>query len=136
MVIDRQNTACFRACRKFHSCITSLRFNQRTSNKTGGQIELFWYRVYHLHILHCFKQISGTGILENKDTSLWNVVQNCYELSGFVCFLQRRNARIASVILATAIPSVRPSVTRRYCVKTTHSTVQFALLDSKMCLVL
>jgi len=33
--------------------------------------------------------------------------------------------------------SVRPSVTRRYCVKTTaRSTVQFALSDSKMCLVL
>ena len=45
-----------------------------------------------------------------------------------------RNARIASAVLATAIPSVcpsvrlsvRPSVTRRYCVKTTaRSTVQF-----------
>jgi len=60
-----------------------------------------------------------------------------------------RNARIASAVLATAIPSVRPSVcpsvrlsarlsvTRRYCVKTTaRSTVQFAQLDSKMCLVL
>jgi len=34
-------------------------------------------------------------------------------------------------------PSVRQSVTRRYCVETTaRSTVQFALLDSKMCLVL
>ena len=49
-------------------------------------------------------------------------------------------ARIASAVLATAIPSVRLSVhlsvTRRYCVKTTvRSTVQFALLDSKMCLV-
>jgi len=34
-------------------------------------------------------------------------------------------------------PSVCLSVTRRYCVKTTaRSTVQFALLDSKMCLVL
>ena len=34
-------------------------------------------------------------------------------------------------------PSVRPSVTRRYCVKTTaRSTVQFAPLDSKACLVL
>ena len=33
--------------------------------------------------------------------------------------------------------SVCPSVTRRYCVKTTaRSTVQFALSDSKMCLVL
>ena len=31
--------------------------------------------------------------------------------------------------------SVRPSVTRRYCVKTTaRSTVHFALSDSKMCL--
>ena len=34
-------------------------------------------------------------------------------------------------------PSVCLSVTRRYCVKTTaRSTVQFALVDSKMCLVL
>jgi len=33
--------------------------------------------------------------------------------------------------------SVRPSVTRRYCVKTTaRCTVHFALSDSKMCLVL
>ena len=51
-----------------------------------------------------------------------------------------RNARIASAVLATAIPSVCPSVrpsvglsvTRRYCVKTAaRSTVQFAPLDSK-----
>ena len=34
-------------------------------------------------------------------------------------------------------PSVRLSVTRRYCVKTTaRSTVQFALSDSKICLAL
>jgi len=46
-------------------------------------------------------------------------------------------ARIASAVLATAIPSVRLSITRRYCVKTmAHSMVQFALSDSKMCLVL
>jgi len=52
-------------------------------------------------------------------------------------FTARRNARIASAVLATAIPSVCLSVTRRYCVKTTaHSTVQFALSESKMCLVL
>ena len=56
-------------------------------------------------------------------------------------FYSARNARIASAVLATAIPSacpsVRLSVTRRYCVKTAaRSTVQFALLDSKMCLVL
>jgi len=51
------------------------------------------------------------------------------------------NARIASAVLVTAIPSVCPfvrlSVTRRYCVKTTaRSMVKFALSDSKMCLVL
>jgi len=52
-------------------------------------------------------------------------------------FTAGRNARIASAVLAIAIPSVCPSVTRSYCVKTTaRSTVQFALSDSKMCLVL
>ena len=52
-------------------------------------------------------------------------------------FTACRNARIASAVLAMAIPSVRLSVTRRYCVKTTAcSTMQFALSDSKMCLVL
>jgi len=52
-------------------------------------------------------------------------------------FYSARNARIASAVLAAAIPSVRLSVTRRYCVKTAaRSTVQFAPLDSKMCLVL
>jgi len=52
-------------------------------------------------------------------------------------FYSARNARIASAVLATAIPSVLPSVTRWYCVKTTaRSTVQFAPLDSEMCLVL
>ena len=39
-----------------------------------------------------------------------------------VMFYSARNARIASAVLATAIPSVRPSVclsvTRRYCVNT------------------
>ena len=57
-------------------------------------------------------------------------------------FYSAHNARIASAVLATAIPSVHPpsvrlsvclSVTRRYCVKTTaRSTVQFAPLDSKL----
>ena len=56
-------------------------------------------------------------------------------------FYNARNARIASAVLATTIPPVRLSVclsvTRRYCVKTTaRSTMQFAPLDSKMCLVL
>ena len=53
------------------------------------------------------------------------------------CSHCKRNARIASAVIATAIPSVRLSVTRRYCVKTTaRTTVQFAPLDSKMYLVL
>ena len=66
---------------------------------------------------------------------MFKISQNCH------FFTARRNAHIASAVLATAIPSVclsvHPSVTHRYCVKTTaHSTVQFALSDSKMCLVL
>jgi len=58
-------------------------------------------------------------------------------------FTARRNARIASAVLAIAIPSVCHrsvclsvclSVTRRYCVKTTAcSTVQFAVSDGKIC---
>jgi len=53
-------------------------------------------------------------------------------------FYSARNARIASAVLATAIPSVclsvRLSVTRRYCVKTTaRSTMQFAPLDIAKC---
>jgi len=56
-------------------------------------------------------------------------------LNRFLQRAPRRNARIASAVLATAIQSVCPSVTRRYCVKTTaRNTVQFALSDSKMCL--
>jgi len=56
-------------------------------------------------------------------------------------FYSALNARIASAVLAIPIPYVRPSVrpsdTRRYCVKTmARSTVQFPPLDSKMCLVL
>jgi len=54
-----------------------------------------------------------------------------------IFFTASRNARIASTVLATAIPSVCPSVTRRYCVNATaRSTVQFAPSDIKMYLVL
>jgi len=71
-------------------------------------------------------------------------------LGGF--YYSARNARIASAVLATAIPSVRlsvcPSVRLSVCpshagivskrrhVARCNSTVQFAPLDSKMCLVL
>ena len=40
--------------------------------------------------------------------------------------------RFASSVLATAILSVRPSVTHRYCVKMACSTVQFAPSGSKI----
>jgi len=62
-------------------------------------------------------------------TSCPTTVTN-YRLSSI--FTARRNARIASAVLATAIPSV----TCQYCVKMTASSmVQSALSDSKMCLV-
>ena len=63
-------------------------------------------------------------------------------------FYSARNARIASAVLATAILSVclsvrlsvRPSVRRSHAgilsKMTARSTMQFAPLDSKMCLVL
>ena len=55
-------------------------------------------------------------------------------------FYSARNAHIATVVLATAIPSVRPYVRPSHAgivSKTTaRSTVQFAPLDSKMSLVL
>jgi len=60
-----------------------------------------------------------------------------------ITFLQRAAmlAWQALYYVAITFPSVRlsgcPSVTRRYCVKTTvPSTVQIALSDSKICLVL
>jgi len=55
-------------------------------------------------------------------------------------FTARRIAGIASAVLAIAIPSVRPSVcpsvTRQYCVKTTERRMILSSLeDRKMCLV-
>jgi len=62
--------------------------------------------------------------------SIFTVVSGCT-----LNFYSAGNARIARAVLATAIPSV--CLSRRHCVKTTaRSTVQFALSDSKMCLVL
>ena len=69
-------------------------------------------------------------------------VSATYPIRISTIFRARCNARIASAVLAIAIRlslrlSVCPSVIRRCCVKTTaRSTVQFALSDSKMCLVL
>jgi len=51
-------------------------------------------------------------------------------------FTARRSARFASAVLATAVPSVHPSVCLSHAGIVSRSTVQFALSDSKMCLVL
>jgi len=68
---------------------------------------------------------------------LWTLEERRNRQDLIEVLTARRNARIASAVLAIAIPSVCLSVTRRYCVKTTaRSTVQFALSDSKTCLVL
>ena len=61
------------------------------------------------------------------------------QLSGQ--FIQRAAMLALQALYTSYGNSVRPSVclfvTRRYCVKTTaYSTVQFALSDSNMCLVL
>ena len=73
--------------------------------------------------------------------NLLNFVADKIVLHINITFYSARNARIASPVLATTIPSVclsiRLSATRRHYVKTAaRSTVQFAPLDSKMCLVL
>ena len=63
---------------------------------------------------------------------------DCYNAPMFIT--ARRNARIASAVLAIAIPSVCLSVCLLHAGimskrPRTYSTVQFALSDSKMCLV-
>ena len=70
--------------------------------------------------------------------------QTADELTNAMPFLQRaqcshckRCISYGNSVRPSVCPSVCPSVTRRYCVKTTaRSTVQFAPLDSQMCLVL
>jgi len=53
------------------------------------------------------------------------------------CSHCKRCTSYGNSVYLSVRPSVRPSDTRRYCVKTTAcSTVQFAPSDSKMCLVL
>jgi len=105
------------------------------------------YRCYHLDMLgkrgvllghgdpparmnHCHYQSRPIHLTEGSQPQRSRLLRR-----------KRRNqanssGSIASAVLAMAILSVCPSVTRRYCVKTTHRTVQFALSDSKMCLVL
>jgi len=92
-----------------------------------------------VHLMLCFKIINApNNCPRGLKATLVNQLLRIGELEGKCpIFTARRNARIASAVLAIAIPSVCPSATRRYCVKTTAcSTVQCALSDSKMCLVL
>ena len=85
---------------------------------------------YHVPLYGDFVMVAQWNRADQYIFALWF-------LSFFLSFYSARNARIASAVLATAIPSVCLSVARRYCVKTmARSTVQFAPLDSKMCLVL
>jgi len=53
------------------------------------------------------------------------------------CLHCKRCTSYGNSVRLSVRPSICLSVTRQYCVKmTAHSTVQFALSDSKMCLVL
>ena len=87
---------------------------------------------------------AGSGILRRK-----TCIQNEHLCRKFFsrpkslnynapqCSHCKRCTSYGNSVRLSVRPSVRPSVTRRYCVKTTaRSTVQFALSDSKMCLVL
>ena len=82
-------------------------------------------------------------MLESLDVGLLPTVMRrsrLYVNSVWSAFLQREQCSHCKRWFCysnSVCPSVRPSVTRRYCVKTkARSTVQFAPLDSKMCLVL
>jgi len=103
-------------------------------------------------LINCLKRLEQLNTVElslrllaviNDGIEMYNTI-----ISVMSRFLQRAqcshckrcisygNSVCLSVCLSVR-PSVRLSVTRRYCVKTAaRSTVQFAPLDSKMCLVL
>ena len=75
----------------------------------------------HVRYLISWRVLVYSAPLCKRCTSYGNSV--CLSVCPSVCLSVR--------------PSVCPSVTRRYCVQTTaRSMVQFALWDSKMCLVL
>ena len=107
----------------------------------------FFYNKNVLKIKKNAKQRNKHAVKKRKGvvfTSMTYIIGLIYDGMTNFHSAPHRNARIASAVLAIAIPSVCLSVcpslclsiTRRYCVKTTaRSTVQFALSDSKMCLV-
>jgi len=68
----------------------------------------------------------------NSSTTSASSPEDIKRTKHLIFYSVPHNARIASTAVAMAIPSVCPSVTRRYCVKTTaRSMVQFALSDRK-----
>ena len=72
----------------------------------------------------------------NKCQTLSNTSQMTF-LQRAQCSHCKRCISYGNSVRPSVCLSVCPSVTRRYCVKTTaRSTVLFAPLDSKMCLVL
>ena len=105
----------------------------------GFRLTRGWWRAVPMHYRSSRRMSVSTVVVMSPKGCLsraligLTVIVICYQ----PLFTARRNARIAIAVLAITIPPVCPSATRRYCVKTTvRSTVQFALSDSKMCLVL
>jgi len=102
----------------------------------------------HITILFVLNRIlwtlrrNSSEITRNDNDGMYTVVhKKCGNTiaiitDSFDWFLQRAQCSHCKRCISYS-NSVCLSVTRRYCVKTTaRSTVQFALLDSKMCLVL
>ena len=90
------------------------------------------------------RQRSGLANFAHAQRAAWSLTQGHTLFCQITPFLQRaqcphckRYISYGNSVRLSVRPSVRPSVTHAYCVKTTErSTVQFAPLDSKMCLVL
>jgi len=99
-----------------------------------GLKKLSMKRIKHSYILHDCTECSQCHC---HMLLLLHLCIECCDSHVLFFYSAPQCSHCKRCISYTAIPSVRLSVTRRYCVKTTaRSTVQFALLDSKMCLVL
>jgi len=98
--------------------ITLYRVSIATQTKTSTS----WYDVMHD---------------DEPKNNYTKIPLNVHFLQHAQCSHCKRCTSYSNSVCLSVCLSVCPSVTRRYCVKTTaRSTVQFALLDSKMCLVL
>ena len=80
------------------------------------------------HRLQCLSSYWVNGLMKGHEHPAYTPVKS---MTPFTLCTARRNARIVSAVLATAIPSVRlsvcQSVTRRYCVKTTARIARCSL---------